>query len=83
MFQDNVTKIKTALAEIVDNWNYHLGEAIRKSDRKKEKNAVSDLESPANEASEKHIFDSFKEPAHSEKGLSSALTGFCVNRRCF
>uniref|UniRef100_A0AAR5PNH8 1-phosphatidylinositol-3-phosphate 5-kinase n=1 Tax=Dendroctonus ponderosae TaxID=77166 RepID=A0AAR5PNH8_DENPD len=68
--QDSVTNIKLALAEIVENWNCHLGEAIRKSDKRKEKNAVSDLESPANEASEKSIFDSYKEPALSEKGES-------------
>ncbi|CAH1132979.1 unnamed protein product [Ceutorhynchus assimilis] len=55
--QDNVTRIKIALMEILDTWNLHLGEAIRKSDKKREKSVVPELESPASEVTEKSIVD--------------------------
>lgn len=65
--QDNVIRIKAALVELVDNWNTYLGEAIRKSDKKKEKTAVPELESPASEVTEKPIVDLQKEVADIEK----------------
>lgn len=65
--QDNVIRIKIALVELVDNWNTYLGEAIRKSDKKKEKTAVPELESPASEVTEKPIVDLQKEVADIEK----------------
>ncbi|XP_050300649.1 1-phosphatidylinositol 3-phosphate 5-kinase [Anthonomus grandis grandis] len=65
--QDNVTRIKATLVELVETWNQHLNEAIRKSDKKKEKNTVPELESPASEITEKFIFNAAKGASDLEK----------------
>lgn len=75
--QDSITKIKMSLVEVVDNWNLHLSEAIR-SDKKKEKTAVPELESPAVEVSEiKPVVESLD----SEKVLDENLEDTAARRQ--
>ncbi|KAL1517363.1 hypothetical protein ABEB36_001133 [Hypothenemus hampei] len=50
--QEDLTRLKGILVDLVDTWNTHLGEAIRKSDKKKEKPLIIDVDSPISETSE-------------------------------
>jgi len=45
----------------VDTWNAHLVDAIRKSDKKKEKPAAPEVESPASETIERGILEAQKD----------------------
>ncbi|XP_066249810.1 1-phosphatidylinositol 3-phosphate 5-kinase isoform X1 [Euwallacea similis] len=69
--KDNVVRIKMSLSELVDTWNAHLIEAIRKSDKnKKDKSSLPELESPVSEVTEKGIIDSQRDTVDVEKGDS-------------
>lgn len=45
----------------MDTWNAHLVDAIRKSDKKKEKPAAPEIESPASETIERGILEAQKD----------------------
>lgn len=46
---------------MVDTWNVHLVDAIRKSDKKKEKPAAPEVESPVSDAIERGILEAQKD----------------------
>lgn len=51
---------------MVDTWNIHLVDAIRKSDKKKEKPVAPEVESPVSDAIERGILEAQKELTESE-----------------
>ncbi|XP_030762817.1 1-phosphatidylinositol 3-phosphate 5-kinase [Sitophilus oryzae] len=53
--QDNVTRLKIYLMEVTETWNSYLTEALRQ-DKKKEKHAVSEIDSPVGELTESKTF---------------------------